>query len=90
MNTHSPAPDLASRAHRRVSAVLAVAALALAVSAPALAQTSGTRKKEELRPPVPPASTTSSPPTIPLLVGIALAAMVFGVAFIPSKRGHQD
>lgn len=90
MNTPTLAPNAASSTNRRPTAAFAVAALTLIMSVPALAQPSGTRKKEELRPPVPPASTTSSPPTIPLLVGIALAAMVAGVAFIPSKRGHQD
>ncbi|MCC6320400.1 MAG: hypothetical protein IT438_03065 [Phycisphaerales bacterium] len=81
------APTRRSGSARVCIAAAVIAACALAAPAPAQ---SGGKKKEELRPPVPPQTTSSSPPTIPLLVGIALAAMVAGVAFIPSKRGHQD
>lgn len=51
----------------------------------------GTQKKEkEFKPPAPLAPT--APPSAPLqmAVGILLLALLMGVSFIPSKRGHQD
>jgi hypothetical protein len=81
----------ASRRRTRLAARLLAGALAVgtltSVTSPVFAQGD---KKKELTPPVP------SPPQKPagFLLGIGAAlvfgALVIGVNFIPSKRGHQD
>lgn len=79
-------------ASRRLTARLLAGALALGtltcVASPVLAQ-SGSDKKE-LAPPVP--APPRNPPGFLLGIGAALVfgALVIGVNFIPSKRGHQD
>ncbi len=63
---------------------------AAAMSAPALAQsTSGTRKVEPLTPPTPP-PTNAGTPWMPMITMFVLLAIIVGVNFLPSKRGHQD
>jgi hypothetical protein len=82
-----------SRRSNRSGPALAAAvgvALVLAPAPAALGQAVGSAKKEELRPPVAPLSTSASAPYIPMGVGLLLAALVIGMNFIPSKRGHQD
>lgn len=68
--------------------LVTAAACVLALSPVAFGQSS--KKDEPLRPPTAPLATTSSPNYIAMGTGVALAALVLGVSFIPSKRGHQD
>lgn len=48
------------------------------------------KKEKEFKPPAPLPPT--APPSAPLqmAVGVLLLALLMGVSFIPSKRGHQD
>ena len=70
----------------------AMLSLCLAVTPVAIAQPtdSSGKKVEPLKPPIPPATNNSTAPIMPKLIGAVLAAVAVGVAFIPSKRGHQD
>jgi hypothetical protein len=73
---------------RRLSRTLLIAGVCLACASTALAQ--ATKKEEPLRPPTPPTSGSTWSPVLSLLVALAMGGLVLGVAFIPSKRGHQD
>lgn len=57
----------------------------------ALAQsgTSGTKKPVVLQPPTPPTG-ESTAPWMPTIMMFLFVAIIVGVNFIPSKRGHQD
>ncbi len=57
---------------------------------PALAQPAKPNTQNELTPPVP--TPPRNPPSFLLGIAVAfvLGALVVGVNFIPSKRGHQD
>lgn len=67
---------------------LVFVAAGLVAASSAFAQVN--KKEEPLKPPTPPAVGTNWSPLMSMLIGIVLGGMVLGVAFIPSKRGHQD
>lgn len=72
------------------SALRAVVLLAVVAGATSLAAAQPARPDERLVPPTPPAASTNWSPLMSMLVGIVISGLVLGVAFIPSKRGHQD
>lgn len=86
-----PAPRPVFRASRvvRAAAILAAGLLPLAsLSAQPTPEKKDDPSKIEApqpRPPSKPASTFAS-----MMAALTLAALVIGVNFIPSKRGHQD
>lgn len=77
----------ARRLGRPLGRIALAAAVCVASASTALAQP---RKDEPLRPPVPPSGGSNWSPVYSMLVGIVVGGLVLGVAFIPSKRGHQD
>ena len=76
------------RPRRRGLGVAMLAGVVLLVAGSVLAQS--TNKKDALAPPTPPAGNSSSSMIVSILIGIVMGGLVLGVAFIPSKRGHQD
>jgi len=76
---------------KRAVAVVLAGALAGMAAVPSMAQQGADKKKGavELAPPVPPMG-KSDIPYWPYITSILLLALVVGVNFIPSKRGHQD
>jgi hypothetical protein len=72
----------------RSSRLVALAAGLLLCVGPVMAQVA--RKPEVLRPPSPPSGAGNWSPIWSVLVGLLVGSLVLGVAFIPSKRGHQD
>jgi hypothetical protein len=89
MTSRLPRTPRTKLAARLLAGTLALGTLTC-VAAPVMAQPNNTNAENELAPPVP--SPPRNPPSF--LMGIAMAfvlgALVVGVNFIPSKRGHQD
>lgn len=79
-----------TRSRRIVPVIALAAASTLAVAPAALGQATGSSRKEPLTPPTAPLSSDSSAPWKPMIAAVVIGAIVLGVAFIPSKRGHQD
>lgn len=73
---------------RRTLRLTSVATGLLLAASVAVAQPA--RKEEPLKPPVPPSTGTNWSPLMSMFVGVLMSGLVLGVAFIPSKRGHQD
>lgn len=73
----------------RRTAVWTSLATGLLLSA-SIAVAQPTKKEEPLNPPVPPPTGSNWSPLTSMAVGVLLSGLVLGVAFIPSKRGHQD
>jgi hypothetical protein len=65
-------------------------AAAVALAPVALGQPTEGKKGEPLKPPTAQAGSNTAGPWLPMLIGVGVAALVVGVSFIPSKRGHQD
>lgn len=89
MTPRTPRTTRTRIAARLLAGTLALGTLTF-VAAPVMAQQNNPAPENELSPPVP--APPRNPPSF--LMGIAMAfvlgALVVGVNFIPSKRGHQD
>ncbi len=83
-------PNRPIRYRSALVASIVLAAAALLGSSPAPAQAQQPRQEDRLLPPTPPAVGTNWSPLMSMLISIVLSGLVLGVAFIPSKRGHQD
>ncbi len=74
---------------RRTLLRIALPLLLLAVwAAPVLAQ--ATPKVEKVLKPASPPVGKAETPWLPLILAFLLTAIIVGVNFLPSKRGHQD